>query len=128
MQDQHIINTLKNLESSLGLTTSQPIHWDLSPERLVEITLELNQGRLTDNGTLAINTGKFTGRSPKDRFIVRDGLTEDAVWWGDVNLAFSPETFDRLYDKMMAYASEIPLYVRDAYACASDAYRLPLRV
>ncbi len=128
MQDHYINNTPKNLESSLGLTTSQPIHWDLSPERLVEITLELNQGRLTDNGTLAINTGKFTGRSPKDRFIVRDALTEDAVWWGDVNLGFSPEAFDRLYDKMMAYASEIPLYVRDAYACASDAYRLPLRV
>jgi phosphoenolpyruvate carboxykinase (ATP) len=128
MQDHHINNTPKNLESFLGLTTSQPIHWDLSPERLVEITLELNQGRLTDNGTLAINTGKFTGRSPKDRFIVRDALTEDAVWWGDVNLEFSPEAFDRLYDKMMAYASEIPLYVRDAYACASDAYRLPLRV
>lgn len=108
-------------------TTSQQL-LNLTPHELTELTLRLQQGRLTHNGTLAINTGKFTGRSPKDRFIVKDHLTQDNVWWGDINIAFSPKAFERLYQKMMHYASNIPLYVRDAYACASLKYRMPLRV
>jgi phosphoenolpyruvate carboxykinase (ATP) len=57
-------------------------HWNLSPEELQAITLEKGMGKETNNGTLAINTGKFTGRSPQDRFLVKDDYTKDRVWWG----------------------------------------------
>ncbi|MBM3164050.1 MAG: phosphoenolpyruvate carboxykinase (ATP) [Bacteroidetes bacterium] len=119
---------MESLKTKSEINTTSQQFWNLTPHELTELTLRLQQGRLTHNGTLAINTGKFTGRSPKDRFIVKDHLTQDNVWWGDINIAFSPEAFERLYQKMMHYASNIPLYVRDAYACASLKYRMPLRV
>jgi phosphoenolpyruvate carboxykinase (ATP) len=116
------------LVSILGLETNKQIFWNLGSEELVARTVSSGQGRLTDKGALAINTGEFTGRSPKDRFIVKDVLTEEAVWWGNVNIPFSPEAFDKLWEKMKNYAAQKDLYVRDAFACASDTYRLPLRV
>ena len=63
-------------------------HWNLSPEELASIAIEKGQATLTSTGAININTGEFTGRSPKDRFIVRDAITEKSVWWGDVNLSF----------------------------------------
>ena len=128
MEELLNIEKTTQLFEDLGLQSTRPIHWNLSAQALVEKVLELNQGRLARNGSLAINTGKFTGRSPKDRFIVKDHRTEEAVWWGEVNIPFHPEAFDRLYDKMIHYANQIPLYVRDAYACASEEFRMPLRV
>lgn len=117
-----------DLTVSLGFQGIAAEFWNLSPDSLVEATLERGQGKLSDTGALAINTGKFTGRSPKDRFIVRDSITEDAVWWGDVNIGFSPEKFDALYQKMVNYAEGKELFIRDAYACASPEYRVNLRV
>ena len=69
-------------------------HWNLSPEELQAITIKKGMGKETANGTLAINTGKFTGRSPQDRFIVKDDYTKDLVWWGKTNKAISSENFD----------------------------------
>ncbi len=63
------------------------------------ITIEKGQGVEASSGALAVNTGEFTGRSPKDRFIVKDSITKDKVWWGDINIPFDPEKFDALYDK-----------------------------
>ena len=71
-----------------GLKDTQA-HWNLSPEKLQSITIEKGMGKETSNGTLAINTGKFTGRSPQDRFIVKDDYTKDKVWWGKTNKAIS---------------------------------------
>jgi len=103
-------------------------HWNLSPEELVNTTLSLGQGVLNDTGALCVSTGKFTGRSPKDKFTVKDAVTEDSVDWGDVNIAMSPDTFDKLYDKVCAYLSGKEVWVRDAYACADPTYRLNIRV
>ena len=103
-------------------------HWNLSSEKLAEITLELKQGELTETGAIAIDTGEFTGRSPKDRFIVKDDLTKDAVWWGGINIPFDADKFDKLYDKVAAYLSGKELYVRNAYACADKNYQLNLTV
>ena len=72
-------------------------HWNLSPEKLTEITLEKGLGKLASTGALAINTGEFTGRSPQDRFIVNDEITKDKVWWGDINIPFDPFKFEKLY-------------------------------
>ncbi|WP_459211475.1 phosphoenolpyruvate carboxykinase (ATP) [Aquimarina rhabdastrellae] len=104
------------------------MRYQMSPEALQEEVLKKNQGQLTDSGTLAVRTGEFTGRSPMDRFIVKDEITKDKIWWGDINIPFEEEAFDALYDKVTAYLSDKELYVRDSYACADENYRLNIRV
>ncbi len=117
-----------DLGASIGLTNLGNQFWNLTPAELIEDSIILGEGMLTDTGALAIETGEFTGRSPKDRYIVRDEITENAVWWGDINIGFSPEKFDALYNRMKAYLNEKDVYVRDAYACADEQYRMNIRV
>lgn len=102
-------------------------HWNLNADTLQKITLEKGMGTETSNGTLCINTGKFTGRSPKDRFLVKDDYTTDKVWWGRINKPISPENFDKLYDEVIQYLSGKEVYVRDAYVCADPKYRMNVR-
>ncbi|WP_127018722.1 phosphoenolpyruvate carboxykinase (ATP) [Flagellimonas beolgyonensis] len=104
------------------------VHYQLSPEELHQLTLENDMGKEASSGALAVNTGEFTGRSPMDRFIVKDAITEDKVWWGNINIPFDPEKFDKLYDKVIAYLNNKELFVRDSYACADPAYKLNIRV
>ncbi|HEY0899661.1 MAG TPA: phosphoenolpyruvate carboxykinase (ATP) [Sphingobacteriaceae bacterium] len=113
--------------SHLNLS-SKNIFYQLEPAELIERAVLNGEGTLADTGALAIDTGEFTGRSPKDRFIVEDELTSDSVWWGDVNIRFSPEKFDALYNKVVNYLADKDLYVRDAYACADEQYRMSIRV
>jgi phosphoenolpyruvate carboxykinase (ATP) len=117
-----------DLAESIGLSQTGDQFWNLTPAELVEDCIILGEGMLTDTGALAIETGEFTGRSPKDRFIVRDAVTENAVWWGDVNIGFEPAKFDALYEKMKAYAKDSDFYVRDVYACADESFRMNIRV
>jgi len=104
------------------------ILYQLSPDEMHERTISLGQGIETSTGALAVNTGKFTGRSPLDRFIVKDSITENEVWWGDINIPFEPKKFDALYQKVTAYLSGKKIYVRDSYVCADPNYRLNIRV
>ncbi|HNF71987.1 MAG TPA: phosphoenolpyruvate carboxykinase (ATP), partial [Chitinophagaceae bacterium] len=113
--------------NSLGLNPSK-IHWNLSPETLTEQTVQLGQGTITDMGALAVNTGKFTGRSPKDKFTVKDDLTAGSVDWSDINIPISPEHFDLLYTDVCQYLAGKELWMRDAYACASPKHRLNILV
>jgi phosphoenolpyruvate carboxykinase (ATP) len=117
-----------DLNASIGLNNLGDIFWNLTPAELVEDTILNGQGMLTDTGAIAIETGEFTGRSPKDRFVVCDAKTENAVWWGDVNIKFSEAQFDALYNRVKAYLNGKDLYVRDAYACADQAHRMNIRV
>ncbi len=117
-----------DLNESIGLTNLGNQFWNLSPSELIEDTIINGQGMLTDTGAIAVETGEFTGRSPKDRFIVCDAKTENTVWWGDINIKFTPEKFDALYNRMKAYLIGKDVYVRDAYACADPNFRLNLRV
>lgn len=100
--------------------------FDLTREELVEEALKNKEGRLSDKGALRVETGKHTGRSPKDKFIVDDEITHDEICWSN-NQPCSKETFDRLYKRMLAYAKEHKMYVTDVYAGADAAYRLPVR-
>jgi phosphoenolpyruvate carboxykinase (ATP) len=104
------------------------VQYQLSSQELHDKTIELGQGVEAASGAVAVNTGEFTGRSPKDRFIVRDNITEDKVWWGNVNIPFSPEKFDALYDKVAKYVSGKEVFVRDSYACADRNRGLNIRV
>lgn len=113
--------------SSIGIKNSNPL-WNLSASELTEETLRLNQGVLTDTGALAVDTGEFTGRSPKDKFTVLDEKSKNTIWWGDVNFKFDSKKFDALYDKVVNYLSGKKIYVRDSFACADKNYRLSVRV
>ncbi len=126
------MNNSKKIPSTISLESygikHDNVHYQLAPSRLQEITLEKNMGKEASSGALAVNTGEFTGRSPLDRFIVKDKITEEKVWWGDINIPFEPSKFDALYDKVIAYLNEKELYVRDCYACADHNYRMDIRV
>jgi phosphoenolpyruvate carboxykinase (ATP) len=118
----------KNSLNKYGINNSN-IHWNLSADELIEICLDKNIGKIASSGALAVNTGEFTGRSPKDRFIVKDDITENQVWWdGKINLPFDEDKFDKLYNKVVTYLSTKELYARDAFAGADDHYKLSLRV
>jgi phosphoenolpyruvate carboxykinase (ATP) len=112
----------------LGFSQARTVHLNLPPAELIEHALRREEGSLTDTGALMCDTGKFTGRSPKDRFVVRDANTEDSVWWGDINIPFDAAKFDQLHEKMVAYLADKELYVREAYAGANPDYQLKLRV
>jgi len=104
------------------------IFWNLPPEDLIEKTIQLNQGMLTDSGALAVNTGTYTGRSPKDKFIVEDEITKDSIWWGEVNQPLQPEVFENLYKKVISYLENKDIFILDSYVCAASEYRLNLKI
>ncbi len=112
----------------LGLHNLKNIFWNMSVPALVEKTISSGQGSLTDTGALACDTGEFTGRSPKDKFIVMDETTKKSIWWGDVNHPISIDTFKRIQERMNAYLIGRDVYIKDAYACASEKYKLNIRI
>lgn len=120
------IETLKHDVEQYGIKDAT-VNWNLSPEDLQKITVDQGMGTETENGTLTINTGKFTGRSPQDRFLVKDDYTKDKVWWGRINKPLSPENFDKLYDRVVNYLSGKEIYARDGYVCADPNYRMNVR-
>ena len=113
--------------TDLGIKNAKAF-WNLSSKELSKIAVEKGQAKITSQGAIAINTGEFTGRSPLDRFIVKDNLTKEHVWWGDVNQSFDENKFDLLHQKMLKHLEGKELYVRDAYACAEEKYRMNIRV
>ncbi|HEY4149473.1 MAG TPA: phosphoenolpyruvate carboxykinase (ATP) [Chitinophagaceae bacterium] len=125
---------LNLLKSATGKTVNRfldfkNVYYQLPADKLVEQSLRRGEGILNDTGVLCINTGEFTGRSPQDKFIVKDEITEKTVDWNHFNLPVEEHYFLRLRDKMQDYmAAKDNLWIRDAYACASPAYRLSLRV
>ncbi|HEY3132818.1 MAG TPA: phosphoenolpyruvate carboxykinase (ATP) [Acidobacteriota bacterium] len=100
---------------------------NLSVPRLVEESLRLGQGGLSERGALCVLTGKYTGRSPKDKFIVEEETTSRNIWWGDVNRPIPEQSFERLHQGMLAYLRGRTTYVFDGFAGADPNYRLPVR-
>jgi phosphoenolpyruvate carboxykinase (ATP) len=102
--------------------------YQLDPQTLTQLALDMGRGTLTANGVLNIPTGKFTGRSPEDRFIVRDRHTEDRVWWGKVNIPFDANHYSTLKARVLDHLNGKNLYVRDAFAGAEPSVQISLRV
>ncbi|HHH49999.1 MAG TPA: phosphoenolpyruvate carboxykinase (ATP) [Saprospiraceae bacterium] len=101
---------------------------NLNPAALVEKTIIKGQGKLNSTGALVVYTGKFTGRSPKDRFIVKDELTKDTVDWGEINIPIGADSFSKLFQNIKAYMEECEeVYVREAIACANPNYKLNIK-
>ena len=113
----------------MGFSESTNIHYQLTPEELIEQAVDRNQGVLSDTGALCIKTGEFTGRSPQDKFIVKDVITENTIHWNNFNIAIDEKYYQQLKKKVLAYlGTQEEIWVRDAYACASGEYRLNIRV
>jgi phosphoenolpyruvate carboxykinase (ATP) len=113
----------------LGLTQNTGIHFQLSSPELVEQTVLRGQGVLNDTGALCIQTGEFTGRSPNDKFIVKDAITENTIDWNKFNIPIDEKYFFQLKKKLLDYlGAKEEIWVRDAYACADPAHRLNIRV
>jgi phosphoenolpyruvate carboxykinase (ATP) len=113
----------------LGFSANTGLHYQLSPSELVEQTVLRGQGVLNDTGALCIQTGEFTGRSPKDKFIVKDAVTENSVDWNNFNIPIEEKYFHQLKKKLLDYlGAKEEVWIRDAYACADPAYRLNIRV
>ncbi|MBC6490277.1 phosphoenolpyruvate carboxykinase (ATP) [Flavihumibacter stibioxidans] len=113
----------------IGLRTAENVFYQLPPDELIQDALRLGEGVLNDSGALVIRTGEFTGRSPKDKFIVKDEITADTVHWNDFNLAIDEKHFFTIKKKITDYLEMIPeVWVRDAYACADPRYRVNIRI
>ncbi|NCI49825.1 phosphoenolpyruvate carboxykinase (ATP) [Sediminibacterium roseum] len=114
---------------ALGLSGNNGIHYQLGPAELTEQAVLRGQGILNDTGALCIQTGEFTGRSPNDKFIVKDAGTEGTVDWNKFNIPIEEKYFHQLKKKLLEYlGAKEEIWVRDAYACADPAHRLNIRV
>ena len=115
--------------SSQGIETQAEIHPNLGTSALIEAALVAGEGALSKHGALVVKTGAHTGRSAKDKFIVRDATTEDTVWWGKVNVPMTPEHFANLkQDFMAALAGKETLYVADLFGGSQPEHRVNVRV
>lgn len=101
---------------------------NLNLNQLINSSISNGEGRITSTGALAGDTGKFTGRSPKDKYTVKDAVTENKVWWGDINRPFSSDQFDALLERIILHYKDKEIFARDVYACADPKYRLSIRV
>ncbi len=110
-----------------GLTPTKTVHWNLSPAELVEAAIRRGEGQLTKDGPFLAITRPHTGRSPNDKYTVREASSEADIWWGNNN-ALSETQFDELQRRALAYLNEREIFVRDLHACADPAYRLRVRL
>ncbi len=127
-----VVSTLKvdkflSQIQSFGISPSK-IHRNLSVDDLVKIAVEKKEGVINSTGSLSVNTGKYTGRSPDDRFIVYDDKTHNTVDWGKVNHQFPSGKFEKLLEKMKSFVNNKELYVFDGFVGADKDNRLPIRV
>ena len=112
------------LEQS-GLENINQAYWNLSTPLLYEEAIQRREGRLAHLGPLVVRTGQHTGRSPNDKFVVKEPSSQDKVWWGKVNQPISTESFDLLHKRLMAYLQGKDLFVQDCFAGADARYRSP---
>lgn len=124
-----MVNAKRKLSlDDIGLETRGDIYWNLTPAELCEHILQNGEGILTNKGAIRILTGKFTGRSPGDKYIVDHDTIQDDIWWGDINQPVSPDVFNGLCEKTRQHLSGKDLYVTDVFAGADPNYRLPVRI
>jgi len=120
-------NNKISIEKEVELINTAKVHYNLPIAKLVEIALARHEGKLTSSGALSVRTGKYTGRSPNDKFIVNDGELSKDIWWGDINKSMSQEAFQNIYNRLLAYLQNRELFVFEGYACADPNYRYPIR-
>jgi phosphoenolpyruvate carboxykinase (ATP) len=118
---------IKELQSQ-GIRNIREVFYNYGTPALYEQVVRRREGLLAHMGPIVVRTGYHTGRSPNDKFLIKEPTSEKNVWWGKVNKSMSVDQYNRLFAKMMAYIQGKDLYVEDCYVCADENYRLPLRV
>jgi len=113
---------------ALGIVAPKAVYRNLAPAKLVEMALARNDGTLSETGALVVNTGKYTGRSPDDRFVVDLPEIHDEIDWGKINMPISAEKYEAIYNRMTAYLQGRDIFVFDGFAGADERYHLPVRV
>ena len=111
-----------------GLKDFSTAHWNYTAPPLYEAALRRNEGILSIDGALVTKTGEYTGRSPRDKFMVEDPSIQKDIWWGPVNQPIGADKFDIVHGRMMKYLKNSEVFVQDCYAGADPAYRLPVRI
>src|SRR3569623_162648 len=133
----HLVKGLKSVTDRVlcrgfdaqGIATRAEIFWNLTTAPLVEHAVRRGEGLLSTDGPFVVRTGQHTGRSAKDKFTVKDALTEDVIWWNDGNKPMDPEAFERLYDDfLLALADKDQLYAADLYGGSQPEHRVRVRV
>jgi len=114
--------------SAHGIRNANTIWWNLSTPALYEHAVQRHEGQVAHLGPLVVRTGQYTGRSPKDRYIVREPTTESRIWWGKVNHPFEQEAYEVLRARLTAYLQGRDLFVQDCYSGADPEHRIPVRV
>jgi phosphoenolpyruvate carboxykinase (ATP) len=113
---------------NIGITNLHEIHHNLTTPALYEKAVLRGEARIAHLGPLVVHTGQYTGRSPNDRFIVREESSADRIWWGEQNKSIEPEQFDHLLTKVQGYLEGKSIYVQDCHAGADKKLQTPLRI
>lgn len=113
--------------NDLNIINAKNVYYNIPVSKLVEESIKRNEGALANNGAINVNTGKYTGRSPNDKFIVDEPEVHEDIWWGN-NKPISIDMFEKLYNKLAAYLQNRDLFVFDGFVGADPSYRLPIRV
>ena len=124
---QSVVSSAYGLEHH-GITRAKAVHWNLNAPALYEAALRRGEGKLAADGPLLVLTRKYTGRSPNDKFIVRDSSTEDLVWWNQGNRPFEPAQFEALKGRVLDYFQSQELFPQDCYVGADPEHRIAVRV
>ncbi|MEA4969359.1 MAG: phosphoenolpyruvate carboxykinase (ATP) [Candidatus Pelethousia sp.] len=119
---------MKDYVESLGIISPKAVYRNLNPAQLTERALERGEGTLSNTGALVVTTGKYTGRSPEDRFVVDTPAIHDDIDWGKVNVPISPAAFEGIYNRMTAYLQGREIFIFDGMAGADPQFSLNVRV
>ena len=111
-----------------GIVNPDDVYWTLNTPLLYEQAVLRYEGHFAHLGPLVVRTGQYTGRSPKDKFVVKEASSENNVAWGKINQPISPERFKALHARLMAYLQGRDLFVQDCFAGADPRYRMPIRI
>jgi phosphoenolpyruvate carboxykinase (ATP) len=111
-----------------GLTNLRKVYWNLPPESLYEEIIFRGEGKVAIQGPLVVRSGKHMARAAKDKFTVREGSSEEHIWWGEYNVPFSPDKFNTLYERVQGYMQGRDLFVQDCYVCMHPEYQFPIRI
>ncbi len=111
-----------------GISNVKTAYWNLTTPGLYEEAIKRNEGIMSHLGPLVVRTGQFTGRSPNDKFVVKEPTSDDFIWWGKVNRPFKPDRFDELHRRMASYLQGKDVFIQDCWAGADPQYRMPVRI
>lgn len=120
------VNPEMTLEAQ-GVSGLGEVYYNLTEPQLMQAAIRAGEGELGQGGTLLVTTGQHTGRSPKDKFVVRSATTEDTIWWEN-NAAMEPAAFATLKADMLAHLAGRSMHVQDLFAGADPAHRIDVRM